>query len=209
MTPHADKPAGTYSGGNKRKLSLGIALIGGPEVLLIDESSSGMDPSARRKIWDLIARISENRSIVLTTHSMEEAEALCTRLTIMVGGRMRCIGSVQHLKSKYLGGYTLDLQLQASASPAVSEAVKNHVLETAMPSALLAEQHGLFLRFSIPRTSPDGVSLSLGDMFRVLEAMKKDASMMVQEYSLAQSTLEQVFIQFAKEGDQSFGGNNE
>lgn len=198
LSPHADKPAGTYSGGNKRKLSLGIAFIGEPDVLLIDEASSGMDPLARRKMWDLIAKVAENRLVVLTTHSMEEAEALCTRVTIMVGGKMKCIGSVQHLKSKYLGGYTLDLQVQLGASPAVVENLKGHI-EIALPSALLKEEHGLFLRFSIP-SSNDGSSLSLGAIFSALEAMKNVESLMVREYSLAQSTLEEVFISFAKDG---------
>jgi ATP-binding cassette subfamily A (ABC1) protein 3 len=205
LTPHSDKAAGTYSGGNKRKLSLGISLIGEPDVLLIDEASSGMDPAARRKIWDLISQIADNRLVVLTTHSMEEAEALCTRLTILVGGKMKCIGSVQHLKSKYLGGYTLDLQLQ---SPATLEAVKRHVIEIGLPFALLKEEHGLFLRFSIPSLSSNGVTLSLGSVFSALESMKNDISLMVREYSLAQSTLEEVFINFARDDDQGFGATN-
>lgn len=138
---------------------------------------------------------------------MEEAEALCTRLTIVVSGKMKCIGSVQHLKMKYLGGYTLDLQLQTGISLATLDAVKRHVTEVALPSALLIEEHGLFLRFSIPSLSSDSVSLSLGNIFRALEAMKSDKALMVQEYSLAQSTLEQVFINFAKEGDQGYGTN--
>lgn len=235
LTPHADKAAGTYSGGNKRKLSLGIALIGGPKIVLIDEASSGMDPSvslsfcrclsesclttfkanasslphifhqARRKIWDLISQIAENHLVLLTTHSMEEAEALCTRLTIVVGGKMRCIGSVQHLKMKYLGGYTLDLQLQTGITTDLLSAVKRHVIEVALPSASIIEEHGLFLRFSIPSFCRDSDSMTLGGIFRTLERLKSDPSLMVQEYSLAQSTLEQIFINFAKEGDQGYG----
>jgi ATP-binding cassette subfamily A (ABC1) protein 3 len=200
LSKHADQITRTYSGGNKRKLSLGVALIGSPDVILIDESSSGMDPYARRKIWDLISEVAETRMVVLTTHSMEEAEALCTRLTIMVDGKMKCIGSVQHLKSKYLGGYTLDLQLQSTATATILETVKRHILEIALPSSLLVEEHGLFLRFSIPSLNSEGVSLSLGSIFSSLEAMKSDESMLLQEYSIAQSTLEQVFINLTKEG---------
>ena len=95
LTPHADKPAGCYSGGNKRKLSLGIALIGDPQILFIDEASSGMDPLARRKMWDVIANVARHRSVVITSHNMEEVEALCTRVTIMSEGEMKCLGSVQ------------------------------------------------------------------------------------------------------------------
>lgn len=71
LKAHAHRPCGNYSGGNKRKLSLAIALVGDPKVLLLDEPSSGMDPEARRQMWDVIAAVSENRTVVLTTHSME------------------------------------------------------------------------------------------------------------------------------------------
>jgi len=89
--------AGTYSGGNKRKLSVAIAMLGNPPIVFLDEPSTGMDPEARRFMWDVISRISTLRkrsSIVLTTHSMEEAEALSTKIAIMVRGIIQCIGSI-------------------------------------------------------------------------------------------------------------------
>lgn len=99
LTPHADKLTEHYSGGNKRKLSLGIALAGDPRVLIIDEPSTGLDPVAKRRgMWKIITDVSRSRSVILTTHSMQEAEALCTRAGIMVDGQLRCIGTVQHLK---------------------------------------------------------------------------------------------------------------
>merc|ERR1711990_379350 len=93
LTEYADRYAGTYSGGNKRKLSVAIAMIGEPSIVFLDEPSTGMDPVARRFMWEVIARLSteEGRcSIILTTHSMEEAEALCTRIGIMVNGKPWC-----------------------------------------------------------------------------------------------------------------------
>ncbi|XP_049752159.1 ATP-binding cassette sub-family A member 2 isoform X4 [Elephas maximus indicus] len=100
LTKYADKPAGTYSGGNKRKLSTAIALIGYPAFIFLDEPTTGMDPKARRFLWNLVLDlIKTGRSVVLTSHSMEECEALCTRLAIMVNGRLRCLGSIQHLKN--------------------------------------------------------------------------------------------------------------
>jgi len=109
---YADRPAGEYSGGNKRKLSVALATIGAPPVVFLDEPSTGVDPVARRFLWDVIARmISQGTSVVLTTHSMEEAEALSTRIGIMVGGRFRCLGSPQHLKSKFGQGYELVLKV--------------------------------------------------------------------------------------------------
>ena len=70
LTPYADRVCGSYSGGNKRKLSLAIALIGSPSVLLLDEPSCGMDPASRRHMWDIILAERAHRSIVLTSHSM-------------------------------------------------------------------------------------------------------------------------------------------
>ena len=75
LSKYADRQAGTYSGGNKRKLSVAIALIGEPAVVLLDEPSTGMDPEARRFMWDVISASTKGRTIVLTSHSMEECEA--------------------------------------------------------------------------------------------------------------------------------------
>ncbi|KAK1799184.1 hypothetical protein P4O66_007434 [Electrophorus voltai] len=108
LEPHADKLVRSYSGGNKRKLSAGMALIGGPPVIFLDEPSTGMDPVARRLLWDAVTRTRESgKAIVITSHSMEECEALCTRLAVMVNGQFKCLGSPQHLKSKFGSGYTL------------------------------------------------------------------------------------------------------
>lgn len=109
-----NKLACTLSGGNKRKLSVAIALIGSPPIIFLDEPSTGMDPVSRRFMWNIIAAISSERkesTIILTTHSMEECEALCTRVGIMVGGRLRCFGSVQHLKHRFGDGLMLEVKL--------------------------------------------------------------------------------------------------
>ncbi|XP_078148271.1 ATP-binding cassette A1 isoform X2 [Carex rostrata] len=109
----SDKPSYSLSGGNKRKLSVAIAMIGNPPIVILDEPSTGMDPIAKRFMWDVISRISTRQgktAIILTTHSMNEAQALCTRIGIMVGGQLRCIGSSQHLKSRF-GNY-LELEVK-------------------------------------------------------------------------------------------------
>ena len=88
--------AGELSGGNKRKLQCAIALIGNPPIVLLDEPSTGVDPQAKRFMWTIISNISTLRkqsTVVLTTHSMEEAEALCTKMGIMVDGQFKCFGS--------------------------------------------------------------------------------------------------------------------
>ena len=114
LFPFKDKVSGTLSGGNKRKLSVAIAMICNPPIILLDEPSTGMDPEARRFMWGVIHRISINRkksTIIMTTHSMEEAETLCKRIGIMVDGQFKCLATTDKIKEKYGYGYEINLQI--------------------------------------------------------------------------------------------------
>jgi len=133
LVEFANKKAGTLSGGNKRKLSVAIALIGPgnlpPPIIFLDEPSTGMDPVARRYMWKVIADVATRDkacSIILTTHSMEECEALCQRVGIMVGGRLRCLGSIQHLKNRFGRGFQVEMMLGEPA-PAARAGVEGSV----------------------------------------------------------------------------------
>lgn len=107
-----------YSGGMKRRLSIACATIGQPQIVFLDECSTGVDPVARREIWQLVSDMvaggnipkEQRTSVVLTTHSMEECEALCPRIGIMANGRLRCLGSAQHLKDKFGQGFQVELK---------------------------------------------------------------------------------------------------
>jgi len=89
----ADQKIFGYSGGTKRKLSVAIAMVGYPPVLILDEPSCGLDPGARRQLWNVIKCVQKaETAILLTSHSMEECAALCDRLAIMVHGNLKCIG---------------------------------------------------------------------------------------------------------------------
>jgi ATP-binding cassette, subfamily A (ABC1), member 3 len=107
-----------YSGGMKRKLSVACATIGQPQLVFLDEPSTGMDPVARRDLWAVISEMvtggnipdEERTSVILTTHSMEECEALCPRIGIMANGRLSCLGSAQHLKTRFGQGYQVELK---------------------------------------------------------------------------------------------------
>eukprot|EP00457_Paulinella_chromatophora_P000735 gb/GEZN01000735.1/.p1 GENE.gb/GEZN01000735.1/~~gb/GEZN01000735.1/.p1 ORF type:complete len:1181 (-),score=199.45 gb/GEZN01000735.1/:231-3473(-) len=192
LDEYADKPCKGYSGGNKRKLSVGMALIGNPSILFLDEPSTGMDPKSRRFMWELIASTMQGRSVILTTHSMEECEALCARIGIMVGGRLRCLGSSQHLKSRYSDGYQVDVNTSEDKVQLVDS-----FLCSSFPGAKLVEAHGGSLKYSVAKV------FSLGAMFRLVESKKQELGLA--NYSIAEMSLEQIFILFAKQQDEERG----
>eukprot|EP00450_Noctiluca_scintillans_P031371 CAMPEP_0194544054 /NCGR_PEP_ID=MMETSP0253-20130528/86847_1 /TAXON_ID=2966 /ORGANISM="Noctiluca scintillans" /LENGTH=2283 /DNA_ID=CAMNT_0039390883 /DNA_START=1 /DNA_END=6853 /DNA_ORIENTATION=+ len=115
LAGYRDRYAGTLSGGNKRKLCVAQALIGEPPIIFLDEPSTGMDPFARRFMWKVIDDVAETRKksvVVLTTHSMEEGEALCSKIAIQVDGHLKCFGSTQRIKEVYGTGYEVPLKFK-------------------------------------------------------------------------------------------------
>ncbi len=89
---------GGLSGGQKQRLAMACALVGDPELLFLDEPTTGLDPQARRHLWDLVDELKQaGRTIILTTHYMEEAERLCDRVAIMDHGKVIALGTPQQL----------------------------------------------------------------------------------------------------------------
>lgn len=89
----------TLSGGWQRKVSIAMALITSPKILFLDEPTLGLDVLARRELWDVIRALKSKMTIILTTHYLEEAEALCDRIAIMTGGKLRAVGTAEELKA--------------------------------------------------------------------------------------------------------------
>uniref|UniRef100_A0A669R2C8 ATP binding cassette subfamily A member 4 n=1 Tax=Phasianus colchicus TaxID=9054 RepID=A0A669R2C8_PHACC len=189
---YADQLAGTYSGGNKRKLSTAIALIGCPPLVLLDEPTTGMDPQSRRLLWDsIVSVLRDGRAVVLTSHSMEECEALCTRLAIMVKGTFKCLGTIQQLKYKFGDGYIVTLKIKAPKTglpPDPSRA--EQFIRINFPGSLQREKHYNMLQYQI-------CSSSLAKIFRLIISNKEN--LYIEEYSVSQTTLDQVFVNFAKQ----------
>ena len=96
----------------KRRLSVAISLVSDPKIIYLDEPSTGLDPENRRQLWDILSAQKGKRAIILTTHSMEEADVLCNRIGIVADGILRCVAPQVRLKSIYGGGYHLFINCQ-------------------------------------------------------------------------------------------------
>lgn len=188
---HLDKKSKNYSGGNKRKLSTALSLLGDPHVIFLDEPSTGMDPMAKRKLWDMVNRTrNAGKSVILTSHSIEEAEALCTRLAIMVEGEFKCLGSVQHLKNTFAKGFVLTIKMERDDDDALLTEIKNRV-KRVFPTSELKEQYLKLLTFHMVE---DGLRWS--EAFAKMTQMKGELD--ISDFILSQMSLEQVFLFFSR-----------
>ncbi|XP_053781886.1 phospholipid-transporting ATPase ABCA3-like [Desmodus rotundus] len=186
----ADKFLYTYSRGNKRKLNTAIALMGKPSVVFLDEPSTGMDPVARRLLWDMVTWMSKSgKAIIMTSHSMEECEALCTRLAIMVKGRFKCLGSPQHLKNKFSDIYTLTVKIKIDKNENKLKEFKEFIATT-FPGNIISQEYQGIIYYHIPRKE-----ICWGKVFSILEEAKVHFNL--EDYSISPITLEQVFLAIA------------
>ncbi|XP_075850818.1 ATP-binding cassette sub-family A member 10 isoform X4 [Microcebus murinus] len=184
-------PVKTLSEGVKRKLCFALSILGNPSVVVLDEPSTGMDPKGQQQIWQAIKNIIKNkeRGALLTTHYMAEAEAVCDRVAIMVSGKLRCIGSIQHLKSKFGKDYLLEIKMK---EPTQVEPLHTEILKF-FPQAARLERYSSLMSYKLPVEDVH----PLGQAFFKLESVKH--SFDLEEYSLSQATLEQIFLELSKE----------
>ena len=112
LLPEKKNRVGSFSGGMKRRLSLAVAAVGNPKIILLDEPTTGLDPKVRSQVWHLIERLKEGKSIILTTHSMEEADVLADRICVVSKGKMKCVGTSFYLKKAYGEGHRITINLR-------------------------------------------------------------------------------------------------
>ena len=190
------------SGGNKRKLASALALMGRRKIVVLDEPSAGIDPSSRRKLWSMMQNVTavpddgtqrSNRCLMLTSHSLEEAEALCRRVAIMVSGRLRCIGSLQRLREKF--GNRLQVQATAVSQQNGIEDLLQLMRREVSEDVELVEVQGLSLRFEVPKNNEN----TLSKVFEVMQKAQREA--ICGEYGIGDMSLDQILMELAREDD--------
>ncbi|KAG0269989.1 ATP-binding cassette sub- A member 1 [Actinomortierella ambigua] len=219
-----DRMAGTYSGGMKRRLSMVISTLGDPKIIFMDEPTTGMDPVNRRNVWSFIEKFKHGRIIVLTTHSMEEADVLGDRICIMAHGRLRAIGNGVHLKNKFGSGYRVNLVTE----PAKSDKVKS-VIEKMIPGAELADDSAGALIYqlpseatpmipslvrwlegvdagtgggnNLPSASASAASLSSSSAVEELQLPAEASESLIEGWGISQISLEDVFLRVIRDAN--------
>ena len=199
LRPHKDKLAFRLSGGMKRKLCVAIAVVGDPALVLLDEPSAGLDPVSRRNLWNVLRSTMEARAVVLTSHLMPEVEALCDRVAIMVKAKLRCLGTIQHLKDSLGSNYEVEV-----ACPGQSYEDQGKVHQ---------QMYDMFSKDAVTITSTAGGLLAyevdkkvvnIGHAFGALE--KSKTALGISNYTISQPSLESVFIKTVQQydGDDDF-----
>ncbi|XP_020582487.1 ABC transporter A family member 8-like [Phalaenopsis equestris] len=191
----ADKRVEQYSGGMKRRLSVAISLIGNPKVVYMDEPSTGLDPASRKRLWSVVQHAKKDRAVILTTHSMEEAEALCDRVGIFVDGYLQCLGSPVELKARYGGYFVLTVTTPSNEEEDVEKLVQQISSAATRVYHLSGTQ-----KFQLPKKG-----LSLSDIFRQIEAAKRRLN--IQAWGLSDAALEDVFIKVASSANSLYHHN--
>ncbi|KAJ3117495.1 ATP-binding cassette sub- A member 1 [Phlyctochytrium bullatum] len=179
--------AGTYSGGMKRRLSLVISTIGDPRVIFMDEPTTGMDPVNRRHVWSFVEKFKANRVIVLTTHSMEEADVLGDRIAIMAHGRLRALGNSIALKAKFGAGYRISVI--TSQADVVKRTVANMV-----PNAKLEDDSAGALIYQFPLASTPAIPAFVA-------WLEENSNGVVKAWGISQTTLEEVFLKLIRDAN--------
>jgi len=191
LTEAAHVRSTMYSGGMRRRLSVAISLIGNPRIVFLDEPTTGMDPVSRRKVWNTIERAKKDKVIVLTTHSMEEADVLGDKIAIMAKGRLQCVGSSLRLKQRFGAGYRVAV---GTHDPLVNDVIK--YFESNITGAKVqGKPVGGYVNFTIPRTS----NKELVPFFDGLEQHKQELG--IHDLQLSLTTLEEVFLTVAEHAE--------
>ena len=185
LTPYRKTRADQLSGGNKRKLSIAIALCAQSKFVLLDEPSSGLDISARRQLWNMLSQYKRNRIIIMTTHYMDEAEVLGDRIGIMNHGKMTVLGSQIFIRKTFGEGYEMAVEKENWASSyAIQQFIKHNLSQNVQ--ILYDMDHEV--AFKIPKDSAEDFSNFFAEFDQNMEKLG------IKNYGMELTTLEKIFL---------------
>lgn len=184
LTEKARAESSTLSGGMKRKLAVGMALCGRPKVVLLDEPSTGVDPTARHALWDFLNEEKQSKTILLSTHYMNEADVLGDRIAILAGGKLTASGSPFFLKNAYGVGY----RLVCVKGRKYSETCLLELLRTYIQSVVIDSENSFEVQILLEKKYIQNFE----PMLKQLESSMESCGIM--SYGVSFTTLEEVFL---------------
>lgn len=196
---YARRNVESYSGGCIRRLGTAAALCGGSALTLLDEPSAGVDVAARRRLWTALRKaLKQRRSIVITSHSMDEMETLCSRIAIMCEGQIRALGTPPALRAAHAAGHAVVFKVkhatnidEVDGAKSALNSLKGKLREKF--NCNLKDEHKTMLHYHINET------MRYSELFASLEALRNEFSNLIEDYAVTETTLEEVFLSFAKE----------
>lgn len=184
LTDHRDKRVKALSGGQRQRLAIGLAMISDPQIIFLDEPTTGLDPQARRNIWDIILKLKElGKTTILTTHYMEEAEKLSDRVCIVDQGRIVTLDTPAALIDRL----TKEREVRLAFLDGEEAAIQTEAFAALQPTVV--------------RTAREGASLKLWSVqpeetLYGLFGFTKEQGFRVEQVSIREMSLEDVFIAF-------------
>lgn len=180
----------SLSGGMKRRLSIGISLVGKPKIVMLDEPTTGLDPTSKRNLWNVILGAKKGKCIILTTHSLEEADVLCDRIGIVSRGQLKCIGTALHLKNKFGQGFRLSINFDESNREKAMACVQQ-----ILPEAKLHVEFAGNIQYEIPKQY-----VKVSKVFKEMEQNKEKFG--IKDWALSQTSLEDVFLNIVRRDEE-------
>ncbi|WAQ96399.1 ABCAC-like protein [Mya arenaria] len=180
------------SGGMQRRLSIALAFVGGSKVVILDEPTSGVDPSGRRAIWNLIIRRKDGVAILLSTHHLDEADIISDQIAVLHEGRLLCHGSPMYLKQHLASGHRIIVTSLSDNPDPVSIL---SVMKAWIPAAKLQQVSGGDMTFTLPAAS----SAAFHEMFQDLESKKRELN--IESYGISDPQLQEVFLKVCSAAD--------
>ncbi|AIQ62619.1 ABC transporter [Paenibacillus stellifer] len=184
LTEHRNKRVKSMSGGQRQRLAIGLAMINDPEIIFLDEPTTGLDPQARRNIWDIVLQLKEiGKTVILTTHYMEEAEKLSDRVCIVDAGRVVTLDTPEAL----IGRLTREREVRLSFLEGADAAARTEEALRGVPEILRLEREGEKLTLWSPEPE---------QALYILLGFTKEQGFRTQHVSIREMSLEDVFIAF-------------